>query len=128
MEDLRTKIHEIVAESLDIEVDEVSDDLLLYNDLDADSLDILDMNYQVRKTFGVEMAVAHIQRHFEQAGIRWLDENGGVTKEGLAVLNDFMPELDDGRISPGDKVENVFVVLKVGDLVNLLKRALAEND
>ena len=128
MEDLRTKIHEIVTESLDIEVDEVSDDLLLYNDLDADSLDILDMNYQVRKTFGVEMAVAHIQRHFEQAGIRWRDENGGVTKEGLAVLNDFMPELDDGRISPGDKVENVFVVLKVGDLVNLLKRALAEND
>ncbi|MDE0065792.1 MAG: phosphopantetheine-binding protein [Acidimicrobiaceae bacterium] len=127
MDDLTAKIHSIVAESLDLEVDEVSDDSLLYADLDADSLDILDMNYQVRKAFGVEMAVAHIQRHFEQAGIRWLDDNGTVTAEGLAVLNDFMPELDDGRIAVGDRVENVFVVLKVGDLVALLQRALDEN-
>ena len=127
MKDLTVKVHSIVAESLDIEIDEVSDDSLLYADLDADSLDVLDMNYQVRKTFGVNLAIAHLQRHFEESGIRWLDENGGVTEEGLAVLNDFMPELDDGRISAGDRVENVFVVLKVGDLVALLQRALAEN-
>lgn len=127
MEDLTAKIHSIVAESLDIELDEVSDDSQLYNDLDADSLDILDMNYQVRKTFGVELAVAHIQRRFEEAEIRWLDENGGVTQEGLAVLNDFMPELDDGRIEVGARVENVFVVLRVGDLTGMLQRALAEN-
>ena len=128
MDDLTAKIHDIVADSLDIEVDEVSDDSLLYYDLDADSLDVLDMNYQVRKAFGVEMAVAHIQRHFEEAEIRWLDENGGVTERGLAALNAFMPELDDGRISAGDRVENVFVVLKVGDLVAMLQRALDEND
>ena len=127
MDDLTAKIHRIVAESLDLEIDEVSDDSLLYDDLDADSLDILDMNYQVRKTFGVEMAIAHLQRHFEEAGIRWLNDNGTVTEEGLTVLNDFIPELDDGRISPGDRVENVFVVLKVGDLVALLRRALDEN-
>lgn len=127
MEELTAKIHNIVAESLDIDLDEVSDEAVLYDDLEADSLDILDMNYQVRKQFGVELAVAHIQRHFEEAGIRWLDENGGVTEEGLAVLNDFMPELDDGRIEVGAKVENVFVVLKVGDLTALLQRALAEN-
>lgn len=127
MEELTAKIHNIVAESLDIDLDEVSDEAVLYDDLEADSLDILDMNYQVRKQFGVELAVAHIQRHFEEAGIRWLDENGGVTEEGLAVLNDFMPELDDGRIQVGAKVENVFVVLKVGDLTALLQRALAEN-
>jgi acyl carrier protein len=127
LEDLTEKIHEIVAESLDIDLAEVSDDALLYDDLDADSLDILDMNYRVRKQFGVDLAVAQLQRHFEEAGIRWLDENRGVTKEGLAVLNDFIPELDDGRIEVSAKVENVFVVLKVGDLTAMLQRALAEN-
>ncbi len=127
MEDYAAKVREIVAESLDIEVDEVSDGALLYDDLDADSLDILDMNYQIRKQFGVDLAVAQLQKHFEEAGIRWLDENRGVTKEGLAVLNDFIPELDDGRIEVSAKVENVFVVLMVSDLTRMLQRALSEN-
>ena len=127
MGEISAKIHEIVADSLDIEQDEVSDEARLTDDLEADSLDILDINYRVRKEFGVELALAGVQRHFEESGIRWLDENGGVTTEGLACLNDFMPEVDDGRIEAGDKVENVFVMLKVGDLTAMLQRALAEN-
>jgi len=127
MEGLSGKVYDIVADSLDIEQDEVSDDALLINDLDADSLDILDINYRVRKEFGVELALANVQRHFDESGIRWLDEDGGVTAEGLACLNDFMPEVDDGRIAAGDRVENVFVMLKVVDLTGMLQRALAEN-
>ncbi len=127
MEELNVKIFEIVAESLDIDQDEVSDEALLTDDLEADSLDILDINYRVRKEFGVELALAHVQRHFEESGIRWLDDNGGVTAEGLACLNDFMPEVDDGRIEVGAKVDNVFVMLKVKDLAGMLQRALAEN-
>ena len=50
-----------------------------------------------------------------------------MTPEGLAELNAFMPEVDDGRIEVGGRVENVFVVLKVGDLTGMLRRALAEN-
>ncbi len=127
MEELSAKIHNLVADSLDIEQDEVSDEALLINDLEADSLDILDINYRVRKEFGVELALANVQRHFEEAGVRWLDESGGVTAEGLALLNDFMPEVDDGRIEAGARVENVFVMLKVRDLTGMLQRALAEN-
>ena len=117
----------MVAESLDLEPDEVTDDALLFDDLEADSLDILDMNYRVRKQFGVELAVAKVRRHFEESGVPWLDDEGGVTAEGLAGLNAFMPEVDDGRIEVGGRVENVFVVLKVGDLTGMLRRALAEN-
>lgn len=127
MDDLTAEIHGIVAESLDLDLDEVSDDALLFDDLEADSLDILDMNYRVRKQFGVELAVASVRRHFEESGISWLDGDGGVTAEGLAELNDFMPEVDDGRIEVGGRVENVFLVLKVGDLTAMLQRALAEN-
>lgn len=127
MDDLTADIHNIVAESLDLELDEISDDSLLFDDLEADSLDILDMNYRVRKQFGVELAIARVRRHFEESGIPWLDEEGGVTAEGLAALNDFMPEVDDGRIEVGGRVENVFVVLKVADLTGMLQRALAEN-
>ena len=127
MDDLDAEIHRIVAESLDLEPEEVSDDVLLFDDLEADSLDILDMNYRVRKQFGVELAIAKIRRHFEESGIPWLDDDGGVTAEGLAELNAFMPEVDDGRIEVGGHVENVFVVLKVGDLTGMLRRALAQN-
>ena len=127
VDDLAAEIHSIVAESLDLEPDEVTDDALLFDDLEADSLDILDMNYRVRKQFGVELAVAKIRRHFEESGVPWLDDEGGVTAEGLAELNAFMPEVDDGRIEVGGRVENVFVVLKVGDLTGMLRRALAKN-
>ena len=127
VDDLSAEIHNIVAESLDIELEEVEDDALLFDDLEADSLDILDMNYRVRKQFGVELAVAKIRRHFEESGVAWLDDEGGVTEEGLAHLVDFMPEVDDGRIEVGGRAENVFVVLKVGDLTGMLGRALAQN-
>ena len=127
MDDLSAEIRDIVAESLDLEPEEVTDDALLFDDLEADSLDILDMNYRVRKQFGVELAVAKVRRHFEESGVPWLDDEGGVTSEGLASLNAFMPEVDDGRIEVGARVENVFVVLKVGDLTGMLQRALAAN-
>ena len=127
MEDLAAELRDIVAESLDLEPEEISDDSLLYDDLEADSLDILDMNYRVRKQFGVELAVAKVRRHFEESGVPWLDDDGGVTEEGLAALIDFMPEVDDGRIEVGGRVENVFVVLKVGDLAGMLRRALAQD-
>ena len=64
VDDLAAEIHSMVAESLDLEPDEVTDDALLFDDLEADSLDILDMNYRVRQ-FGVELAVAKVRRHEE---------------------------------------------------------------
>jgi acyl carrier protein len=49
-------VKDAVAETLSIEKDTINADSSLINDLDAESLDFLDINYRIEQTFGIKMA------------------------------------------------------------------------
>jgi acyl carrier protein len=115
---------EIVAASLDLDIEEVHPGDLLFADLDADSLDILDINYRVSQKHGIELPLAELKRRFEDADIPWLDDDGCVTAVGLAEVQSFLPELIGDRIKVGDRIEAVFHVLTVDDLTEMLWRKL----
>lgn len=111
----------VVAESLDLEPDEVPLNARLVQDLEADSLDVLDIGYRVGKRFGVKFPLTELRKHFEETGISFVNDDGCVTEEGLSEVTAALPEVR-GRIQVGDRVDAVFKVLTVDDLVEMVTR------
>lgn len=50
------KVQEIIANQLDIDLNEIKESTSLSEDLGADSLDIVEMMMSIEETFGIEIA------------------------------------------------------------------------
>ncbi len=94
------KAAEIVADALGCDEDEVSLDASLIDDLDAESIDFLDIVFRLEREFKVKIPRGKIiedargdltEAEFEQSGI--------VTDAGLANLKSFMNEVPEDRFS-----------------------------
>jgi acyl carrier protein len=105
------KVAQIVADALGCELDEVKPKASLIADLDAESIDFLDLVFRLEKGFGVKIPRGKIvedargplpEAEFETKGI--------VTEAGLARLREFLDEV------PADRIKTP---LKAGDVPRL---------
>jgi acyl carrier protein len=105
------KVAQIVADALGCEPDEVTPKASLIGDLDAESIDFLDLVFRLEKGFGVKIPRGKIvedargplpEAEFEKKGV--------VTEAGLARLREFLSEV------PADRIKTP---LKAGDVPRL---------
>lgn len=61
-EELMERIKEIIADKLGVDIDEVTDDADLIDDLDADSLDLVDLAMAIEDEFGVTIADEELEK------------------------------------------------------------------
>jgi len=94
------QVAEIIADALGCDEDEVKPDSSLINDLDAESIDFLDIVFRLEREFKVKIprgkAVEEArgdlsEEEFEQGGV--------VTDAGLERLKTYMSEVPDDRFS-----------------------------
>ncbi len=62
MDDLGTKVKQVIAERLGKKVDEIRDDASFIEDLGADSLDIVDMVMKLEEEFGVSIPDEELEK------------------------------------------------------------------
>jgi acyl carrier protein len=105
------KVAQIVSDALGCELDEVKPKASLIEDLDAESIDFLDLVFRLEKGFGVKIPRGKIvedargplpEAEFETKGV--------VTEAGLARLREFLDEV------PADRIKTP---LKAGDVPRL---------
>jgi acyl carrier protein len=105
------KVAQIVADALGCDLDEVKPQASLIADLDAESIDFLDLVFRLEKGFGVKIPRGKIvedargplpEAEFEKKGV--------VTEAGLARLREFLSEV------PADRIKTP---LKAGDVPRL---------
>lgn len=105
------KVAQIVADALGCDLDEVKPQASLIEDLDAESIDFLDLVFRLEKGFGVKIPRGKIvedargplpEAEFEKKGV--------VTEAGLARLREFLSEV------PADRIKTP---LKAGDVPRL---------
>jgi acyl carrier protein len=61
-EELMERIKEIIADKLGVDIDEVTDDADLIDDLDADSLDLVDLAMAIEDEFGVTIPDEELEK------------------------------------------------------------------
>ncbi len=107
------------------EVEEIGPDAALVNDLGADSLDFVEIVYVIEKNFGVILKTNEIIVGGESLNQDMVFEDGCLTDEGLELINRKFPE-NKGRFRPGMTKVEIFSLITVRDLVNIIELKMAE--
>lgn len=121
-----TKVRQCVATALGRDEDEVQVGKKLQTDLEAESIDYLDITFQLEKTFGISIDKDELfpQKIFQDEE---LVKNGVVTEKGLRFLEEKLPFADLATFRKDPKVTRVPDLFTVGLLVNYVKMKLASS-
>ena len=123
-QEIFTKVQKCVATALGRDEDEVQVDKILSRDLEAESIDYLDITFQLEKTFGIKIEKDDLfpQKIFQDDK---LVKDGAVTEAGIQFLRDKLPFADLDEFSKDPKVTHVPDIFTVGLLVNYVKTKVA---
>jgi acyl carrier protein len=123
------KVRESVVEALGVDEEDVTPSATLFEDLGAESLDLLDIVFRLEKTFGIKIPRSGIQQDILSAeGIKEADVliDGAFTALGAQKLRERMPEIDKDRIYEGFRVDDIPTLFTVQTFVNIVKQVLLE--
>jgi acyl carrier protein len=120
------KVRKCVATALGRDEDEVQVGKKLQSDLEAESIDYLDITFQLEKTFGISIDKDELfpQKIFQDEE---LVRNGAVTEKGLRFLEEKLPFADLASFKKDPRVTRVPDLFTVGLLVNYVKMKLASS-
>lgn len=123
------KVRECIVEALGVDEEDVAPSATLFDDLGAESLDLLDIVFRLEKTFGIKIPRGGIQQDILAAeGIKEADVliDGAFTAFGAEKLRERMPEIDKDRIYEGFRVDDIPTLFTVQTFVNIVKQVLLE--
>ena len=125
------KVKESVIEALGVDDEEVTPDAMLFDDLGAESLDLLDIVFRLEKEFGIKIPRGGIQAESLSAEGENLKEEdlqveGVLTPLGIKKLIEVMPEVDASRVTEGFGSDDIPTLFTVQTFVNITKKLLEE--
>ena len=120
------KVKEVLVAALAVDDEEVKPEARLSEDLGAESIDYLDITFQLEKTFGISIDKDELfpQKIFQDEE---LVRNGVVTEKGLRFLEEKLPFADLAGFKKDPRVTRVPDLFTVGLLVNYVKMKLASS-
>ena len=123
-QEIFTKVQKCVADALGRDEDEVQPDKALQRDLEAESIDYLDITFQLEKVFGITIEKDELfpQKIFQDEA---LVKDGVVTEQGLAYLKEKLPYADLAKFSADPKVTAVPELFTVQLLVSFVQTKVA---
>lgn len=99
----------------------------LVSDLGADSLDFLDLVFQLEEKFGIKISRTEVNL-FQSLGLpeEEAHKDGVLTARAIEKLKGLMPEVDPAVFQPGLQVATVPKLLTVETFVNIVKRKMED--
>ena len=118
------KVRSTLIDALNVDADEVSSASRLRADLNAESIDFLDIVFRLEKQLGVKIPREELFPESIFQGDASFVQNGVITPAGLAEMEKQMPfaDLTEFKKNPRqDKIEDLFTVQLI---VNYLDKKL----
>jgi acyl carrier protein len=121
------KVAETIADALGCDVEDVKPNASLIEDLDAESIDFLDMVFRLERAFKVKIPRGKIvenargdlpEAEFEQKGL--------VTDKGVAQLKSYLSEVTSERFKTPMKVSDIPRLFTATTFAKLVVRAQRE--
>lgn len=120
-------VRECVAKVLDISAATVRREHCIVGDLGADSLDLLDLTFQLEQRFGISISPRDIERRTSAGlGGKPLDVDGVYTPEALAALRKALPEIPSEELPDGLTTADLPRRIRVATMASLVSRLLEE--
>lgn len=126
-QEIWTKVHQVFQDALELDDDEVQFDSKVIGELDAESIDFLDIAFQLEKSFGIKIPRGGIEKAAREGSEdEGLNEDGTLTQEALVTLQKAMPEVPAADFVAGLKPADVPNLFRVGTFYNLIIKLLLE--
>lgn len=121
------KVQSIFADSLGFDLDEVEFHSKIIGDLEAESLDFLDIAFKLERTFNIQIPRGGIEKAARE-GVEGdgLNPDGTLTQESLDKLINAMPEVPSNEFTVGLKPADVPQLFRVGTFYYLVVKLLNE--
>lgn len=119
------KVQEVLVDALSVDEEEVTPDAVIRDDLGAESIDFLDIQFRLEKEFDIKIPKGEMMPE-DLAGNPDFVQDGKITDAGLAELKSRMPHADFKDLSAGDDLEEMSKLFTVDAVINYVERKLAE--
>ncbi len=122
------EVRAIILEALGVDEKEVDLKTRLIVEMDAESLDFLDIVFRLERSFGIKIPRGEIERN-ARGGLsdEEFEDNGMVTPEGLEALQRVMPEVDPIYFKDGLAVRDIPRLFTVETFYNIVLAKIAEH-
>ena len=101
-------VSETIADALGCDVEDVKPDASLIDDLDAESIDFLDMVFRLERAFKIKIPRGKIVENARGTLTEAeFEQNGIVTDTGLAQLREYLSEVPAVRFRTPTKVKDI---------------------
>ena len=127
-----TVVHQVFQDALELDPDEVTFSSKVISELDAESIDFLDIAFHLEKSFqikiprgGIEKAAREGAESVEGDG---LNSDGTLTESALTALREAMPEVPPSEFVTGLKPLDIPELFRVGTFYNLVVKLLMEKN
>lgn len=117
------KVQETLVEALGVDDEEVTPDASLFQDLGAESIDMLDIIFRLERKFGIKIPRGELFP--ENVSDPDLTENGKLTPKGLAEMKQRMPYADLSAFEANPDVEKLLDLYTVDMLVKYVSGKLS---
>jgi len=120
------KVRSTLVDALNVDDDEVSMTSRLRSDLNAESIDFLDIVFRLEREFGVKIPREELFPESIFQGDPDFVADGKVTAKGLAELTEKMPFADLSEFEQDPRLEKMEDLFTVELIVNYLQRKLSK--
>jgi acyl carrier protein len=128
----KEEIFEVVKEGLvdvlGVDEDEVTMDSSFYDDLGAESLDMLDLFFRIESKTNIRISTREVQKVLQGdlSEEEFFDENGIVTPAGLEHLQKLLPDSNLAEIAEELDQLKLFSLFTVRRLVDIIAEKASE--
>jgi len=119
------KVRTILTESLGADDDAVTPHARLVTDLNAESIDFLDIMFRLEKAFSIKIPKGEMMPE-NVANDPNIVKDGVVTPQGIAMLKEKMPHSDFSSFEADPKLDNMSKLFTVNAIVNYVQGKLEQ--
>lgn len=123
-EEIFSKVQEALVDALGVEDEEVVPAATLQGDLDAESIDFLDIVFRLEKAFDIKIERGELLPEDILTSTDYV-EDGRVNAAGIAKLRERMPFADLSNFERDPVVQKLGQQLTVQDMCNFVEHKLS---
>lgn len=127
VEQIFPKVRAIVADVLVIDEEDIQLNSRLIQDLGAESIDFLDLVFQLEKAFSIKIPRGQIEKNARgNLSEDAFEKNGELTPQGLVALKAYLSEIPETQFKPNMKVAEIPTLFTIETFCKLVSAAKTE--
>ncbi len=119
------KVQGVLVEALAVDEDVVTPEATLFGDLGAESIDVLDITFQLERSFDIKINQGELFPEGVGQDPEYV-QDGNITDKGLEALSEKLPHFDFSGLNDNRSVQNLVDMFTVNSLVNFVEQKKAE--